>query len=103
MGEVVMKNTRLAANGTDVGSGYDVEIRRTGRTSAIACVTNLATKDEWMQELEPEPEEDLQSLAVKIGNCPGLGSDGWIKDTDWDTEILAQWNSAAPDADGQQD
>ena len=110
MGEVVMKNTTtnygLAANGTDVGSGYDVEIRRTGRTSAIVCKTKLATKDEWMLELEDvEPEEDLQAIAISYGSCPSRGCDEyWIPDTDWDADLLQRWNSAGPGTeDAQQD
>lgn len=84
-----------AFNGGLVGNGFDVEIKRTGATGAMVCVTDVATKDEWMQALDVEPDTDLQALAVKIGNCPEISSDeGWIADTDWDENMTTRWNAA---------
>lgn len=83
-----------AANGLQVGSGFDVEVRRTGAATALACVTRVASGGEWMMELDVTPKADLQALAVKIGNCPELGSEGWIADSDeeWG-ELAARWDA----------
>ena len=65
-----------AANGTHVGSGYDVEIEIEDRELAHATITHLASKRTWSDIISIDPGEDLQKLAVEIGNNPGP----WIEE-----------------------
>src|SRR4051812_22499587 len=84
----------LALNGGLVGSGYDVEIRRSGQDSALVLVTILNCGDEWMREVEIESGTDLQALAVEIGNCPELWMEGWIhnQSEEW-SELAEKWDA----------
>ena len=82
----------FAANGRQVGSGYDVEIKRESRDVAIVCVTNLATKEEWMTLLDVEAHTDLQALACQIGQCPGAELGGMPSADDWDA-CVDRWNN----------
>lgn len=85
-----MKTTKLdndtqygsAANGSQVGSGFDVEIKRAGSRFALLNVIELATKDEWLGMVSVEADEDLQSLAVQIGQAPG----DWLHDMEFKTD-----------------
>lgn len=60
-----------AANGTHVGSGFDVAIKRESRSTALLNIISIADRQEWLGQIDVEPDQDLQRLAVEIGNCPG--------------------------------
>lgn len=81
-----------AANGRQIGSGYDVEIKRESKNTALICVTHLPTKEEWMTILDVEPEQDLQALACQIGQCPSAELDGFPFIDDWDM-CVDRWNA----------
>ena len=74
-----------AANGTQVGSGYDADIKRESDSVALVNVTEVASRKEWLGDLPVEADENLQALAVLIAQAPGdwlhelarSDEDGW--------------------------
>lgn len=99
-----MKNTKIdrtndidygsAANGTQIGSGYDVKIKRESANVAIILISKLSTKEEWMTTLDIEPDQDLRALACKIGQCPSAELGGLPTAEDWDVSV-DRWNAIA--------
>lgn len=83
-----------AGNGLQVGSGFDVVVKRESTDTALVNVIQVATKREWLTEYSVEPEEDLQALAVRIGNAPMFGDGGWAsQDSDeWD-HYAERWDA----------
>ena len=59
-----------ARNGSQVGSGWDVEFRRIGPNEALVNIMRPDESEDYLCYWPVEPDEDLQALAVKVGNCP---------------------------------
>lgn len=83
-------------NGLQVGSGFDVTVRRESHHTALVNVIDLASKTEWLGAVDVEPTDNLQELAKEIGNCPGPWVHGFAcddpeSDDDWD-DMAARWN-----------
>lgn len=88
-----------AANGHQVGSGFDVDVKRESGRTALVLVTGLATGDCWLTELEVEPQEDLQALAVHIGNCPNFGDGDYVcpeDEEEWEA-LHERWEAISLD------
>jgi hypothetical protein len=95
----MMKNTEYgnAVNGINVGSGFDVIIKRESRFTAVLNVISLPSKTQWLGPIGVGADQDLQALAVEIGNCPGP----WLNDlpsddpkTPWYVwnAVVERWN-----------
>jgi hypothetical protein len=84
-----------AANGTDVGSGFDVTVKRESKSIAMVNVISLSTKTEWLGPVDIDVDQDLQLLAVDIGNCPGPWLEEMACDDDDDDQNLDDWNAYA--------
>jgi hypothetical protein len=79
-----------AANGRQVGSGYDCEVKRLTDHQAIACVSSVGTDREWMCLCDVEPDTNLQQIAIEIARCPELGNEGWSFNQEEDAAILPE-------------
>ncbi len=85
------------SNGLQVGSGWDVTVKRESKTLALVNVRSPNGNYDGLGVVEVETETDLQALATEIGNdphAPGYcesAADG-PEDDGWD-EIAARWNA----------
>lgn len=83
-------------NGGAVGSGYDVTIKREDDSTAIVSVEKVGTKMEWLVEIDVDADQDLQSLAKQIGQCPSAELEGsdMIEpdDEDW-SDLAERWDA----------
>jgi hypothetical protein len=87
-----------AINGHEVGSGFDVHIKRESPSTALLSVIELMSKTEYLGPIDVQDDDNLQQLAVDIGCCPG----DWISDLPsndpddetegWD-EYAERWNA----------
>jgi len=90
------KEYGVAANGTHVGNGYDVIIKRVNNHTALLNVMGLASKVEWLGEIDVDENQNLQALAVEIGNChgPWINSltSNYSETESWDM-LAARWDA----------
>lgn len=89
-------------NGTTVGSGYDCRLIVTGHsvdgdTLAVGCITQLATKREWLMDLRYPEGSDLQRAAVLMAQNPPHDEPGlMVSDDDeqgWEP-LAERWDAA---------
>jgi hypothetical protein len=85
------------ANGTQVGSGYDVEVKRMSPTEAIVNVMTPTGSEDFLTLIEVEPDTDLQELALEYGRFPNFSEVDYVSreddpDDQWD-DLAATWNS----------
>lgn len=71
-------------SGVTIGSGYDVTVKRESDTAAIVFVSRVASKEEWMCEIEIAADTNLQREARRIAQCPSAELGGMPTDDDWD-------------------
>ena len=85
----------MTYRGTTIGSGYDCEVVRIRPNRAIACMTEVATRSEWMLEIGIDMETDLQRRAERMAASPCFDDPDWVADDsdEWDV-IAAKWDSA---------
>jgi|GEM_PF-5387572 len=83
-----------AGNGTHVGSGFDVQIKRESRNFALVNITSPNGDEDLLAVLDVEPSQDLQLLAIEIGNNHGE-IDGFDSESEeWD-ELAERWDAIA--------
>lgn len=86
----------MCYRGLVIGSGYDCEVRRETPDQAIACVTNVATRNKWFGSLDVDLETDLQRLAEGIATNPWLSdAEHWISvlHPTWE-RMVDRWSAA---------
>ena len=81
-------------NGLQVGSGYDVTIKRESETTALVSVEKVGTDNEWLAEIEVEADTDLQAEAKRIGQCPSAECYGMVSpESDEWSDIAGRWDA----------
>lgn len=83
-----------AANGQQIGAGYDCTIRRESATTALVNLTTPDGRGDWLFEIQVDPGQDLQAEAIAIGGNP---VDWMFQGTDSDGEgwpdMIERWNA----------
>lgn len=86
-------------NGRTVGGGYDCELLITGQAvdgdmQAIACITQVSTRDEWMIALRYPAGADMRRSAVLLASNPPFDDPELAADDSEEWEPLAdRWDS----------
>lgn len=78
--------------GITVGSGYDVMVKRETETSALALITEVRTKREWLSAIGVESDSDLMREAARIAQCPSAELGGMPSEDDWDM-LADRWDA----------
>ena len=90
-----------ATNGQrGIGSGYDCEVLRDLRGALLACVTEVATRRQWLAVWEPgEWDGTPLGLASELAGNPCLTDGVWSADPSegWDA-IADRWDAAVLEA-----
>ena len=81
--------------GVTIGAGFDCEVVRRGPRRAIACMTDVTSRSEWLVWIDVDMETDLQRLAEQMAASPCFDDPDWIaEDSDeWDA-TAKHWDAA---------
>lgn len=90
--QTVSAHNGRAYNGVTVGGGFDVTIKRASSTTAIVCVTEVSSRQEWLTEIGIDDGTDLQLQAVLIAQCPQVYEMASESSDEWD-RLAETWDS----------
>lgn len=83
-----------AANGLNVGSGWDCDVKRLSRDEALVNVMRPNGSEDYLVRIDVESDEDLQDLAISYAQCPYIHETGYLtpEDDGW-SELAKLWDS----------
>lgn len=76
--------------GRTIGSGYDCEVSRESETTALACLTHVASQTERLTRLDVEPGDSMQTIAISWAACPEVDSEWASMDESEAWDALAE-------------